>query len=222
MSLGTFYSVRRDGTELVEVAKSPEVGVSLFHNWVWSPDGSKIASDDGKGSLYISNGDGTGTVRVAGGEHPSWSPDGTRVLFQSRSSLGDYDIFIINADGTGSSRLTSDPAYEVGPQWSPNGTRILYYSDKGHTNNAWVMKADGSSQVQLLGKELRDTDSASWSPDGNLIVFGGGLGSDIYVANADGSDIRNLTDTDWALEYRPAWSPLLPQDQPSPGSSLKP
>jgi Tol biopolymer transport system component len=206
--------VKRDGTELVEVATPPELGSSPFHNWVWSPDGSMIASDDGLGGIYISNGNGTRARRVADGQAPKWSPDGTRIVFQSPFLPGTGDVFVINPDGTGLSRLTSEPDFDGWPEWSPDGSRILFSSHRDHRWNAYVMNSDGSSQTPLRrafepSRESGETSFASWSPNGKLIVFSGN-DSDIYVANADGSDIRNLTKTSWAWDDSPVWSPLLP------------
>jgi Tol biopolymer transport system component len=228
LSRGTFITVNRDGTNLVEVAPPVELGSALFHNWVWSPDGTKIASDDGHGGLYISNGDGSGARRVADGSDPRWSPDGTQVLFSVMLDPAhpNDDIYVVNADGTGLSRLTDHPAYDRWPEWSPDGSRILFTSNREYSWNAYVMNSDGSAQTSLRGPfdpflEGGRTGFASWSPDGKLIVFDG-PGADIYVANADGTDVRNLTDTDWAYDSSPVWSPVLPQEHPVGAVSTRP
>ena len=122
--------VNTDGTGSVAL---PNNGASDFDP-AWSPDGAKIAfaSDrDGKSILcdchyiYVRNADGTGVTRLTGAtplefdEHPTWSPDGTKIAFSSTQS-GKRQIYVINADGTGVVRLTGDfTRNDIGPSWRP-------------------------------------------------------------------------------------------------------
>jgi WD40-like Beta Propeller Repeat len=142
---------------------------------------------------------------------PSWSPDGTRIVFSVQSYAdphpegGNWDIYVANADGTDATRLTTE-AVDHGPAWSPDGTQIAYVRGWDH-QQIWVMNADGSDPHQLTagdGSHIRP----AWSPDGARIAFIGwdGTNSDVYVMNADGSDVRRLTN-DAAAEDNPSWSP---------------
>jgi TolB protein len=78
---------------------------------------------------------------------PDWSPDGTRIAYQSFAT-GGGDIYVMRADGSGQTRLTTDPALEVGPAWSPDGTKIAFLSfrDLPAARNVYIMNADGSDQ----------------------------------------------------------------------------
>jgi dipeptidyl aminopeptidase/acylaminoacyl peptidase len=148
-----------------------------------------------------------GFVRV-----PSWSPDGTRIVFDVNSfddphpKGGNFDIYAANADGSDPIRLTSEMV-DHSPVWSPDGTKIAYVH--GWYNNAqiWVMNPDGSDSQQLTDRNGPNM-FPSWSPDGARIAFVSfdGSNADIYVMNADGSDVRRLTNGS-AHEDQPAWSP---------------
>ena len=163
------------------------------------------------------NVDGSDLTRLTHntGRFPHWSPDGRRIAFSSRRD-GNNEIYVMNADGSGQTRLTDHEAYDVYPHWSPDGRRIGFISrgrTSGENNHIYVMNADGSGVTRLM-----DTQSGSympfisWSPDGQRIASsssGSGSSSDsgeIYVMNADGSGATRLTYND-ARDWGPRWSP---------------
>jgi Tol biopolymer transport system component len=111
------------------------------------------------------------------------------------------DIYLVNADGTGLSRLTSGSApFNEHPSWSPDGGKIVYHSGAGElsTFTIWVMNADGSNNRRLAKGSVNGI-FPSWSPDGRHIAFSrwSQKSSDelltIAIMNADGSQLRNLT-----------------------------
>src|SRR5207244_9548369 len=150
---------------------------------------------------------------------PSWSPDGMRLAFSaSEGQNADFEIFVINSDGSHLTRLTNtnsnfDESFD--PAWSPDGTRIVF--DKGSFfTDLYVMNADGSNATMLA----MDSWSPSWSPDGAEIAFATLVTScgfdppflpclsDIFVINAAGSNPRRLTTTANPFSNSsPAWSP---------------
>ncbi|MGH2807967.1 MAG: eIF2A-related protein [Actinomycetota bacterium] len=142
---------------------------------------------------------------------PSWSPDGTRIIFGVTSfddphpKGGNYDIYVANADGTDPVRLTSEKVNHD-PVWSPDGSRIAYVHG-WDDQQIWVMNADGSDR-HLLSDIGVGTISPSWSPDRTKIAFVAFDASspEIYVMNADGSDAERLTDRATHVAD-PAWSP---------------
>lgn len=81
--------------------------------------------------------------------HPDWSPTGEQIVYQSPAG-GSWDLYIINADGSGNRQLTSDAAIEGLPSWSPDGQWIAYLSDAGGNWGIWLMRADGSQRQQLF------------------------------------------------------------------------
>jgi Tol biopolymer transport system component len=100
---------------------------------------------------------------------PAWSPDGRRIAFYSERD-GNAEIYVMNADGTGATRLTRTKADEGYPAWSPDGRTISFDADAGGNFDVYAMDADGRNVHPLTRHPARDV-SASWSRDGSRIVF---------------------------------------------------
>lgn len=190
----------------------------------WSPDGRTIAFASGRAgargplgpralpaSIYVLDAGSHGQVRrltysSSYDGDPAYSPDGSKILFVSDRS-GDSDIYSMNADGSHQTRLTHSGQLDDRPSWSPDGTRIAFGRGKGDGGDlsVYVMAPNGRDQHQLvpgLGRE------PTWSPDGRWLAFVSDRDghSNIFVARADGTDLRQITH-DWAPKYRPAWGP---------------
>jgi Tol biopolymer transport system component len=202
-----------DGRRLVRLTNDP---VSDGEP-TWSPDGSRIAFRR-EGDIYTMKPDGADLTRLttdAFAYEPAWSPDGTKIAFTSRRDLdpngmGNPEIYVMDADGTGAVNLTRDLAREDGrPAWSPDGTRIAYdsFPSTGGEIAVWLMNADGSDKVRLPPSPGNDSEPA-WSPDGTRIVFtryGDNLG-DIFIRNADGSGAVAVTNFP-GFDGSPDWQP---------------
>lgn len=131
-----------------------------------------------------------------------------RIAFASdRNGNGNFEIYVMNADGSQQTRLTNDPAYDGQPTWSPDGQRIAWTSGRKGGRQIYVMNPDGSQQTLISNSTYQD-DQPTWSPDGQHIAFTRQLNGkgDIFVMNIDGRQQTNLTNSP-SDESHSAWSP---------------
>jgi RHS repeat-associated protein len=174
---------------------------------------------DGTAQIYVMNTDGSGVARltndIANDESPKWSPNNSRIVFQSdRDNLftGLADIYMMNWDGSNQTRLTSDINDDSAPVWSPDGNKIAFQSARnGVSYQVYVMNADGSGQLNISNDAANDTQP-SWSPDGTKIAFASDRDhsgfSNLYVMNTNGTSQTRLTFTGIGFrDEQPAWSP---------------
>ena len=129
-----------------------------------------------------------------------------RIAFTSDRD-GDYEIYVMNLENFGLTKLTNNPADDRYPSWSLEGTRIAFSSDRDGSDDIYVMKADGSDLIHLTDLPANEREP-SWSPDGTRIAFSSERDgrAEIYVVNVDGSGVTRLTSKP-ALDTRPSWSP---------------
>ncbi len=136
--------------------------------------------------------------------NPAWSPDGTCIVFESDRD-GNYEIYLVNADGSGPVRLTHHPDGDYGPLWSPDGSKILFGRFSEGQSAMYSMNADGSDQ-RRLGRGFRPV----LSPQGSRIAFDAYMNEikshQVFVMDAGGSHVTRLTHTA-AYESAPRWSP---------------
>lgn len=124
---------------------------------------------------------------------------------------GNAEVYVMNPDGSGQTRLTNQSGLDWMPAWSPDGTKIAFASGRNGSDNheIYVMNADGSDQTRLTNSPGIDL-SPSWSPDGKKIAFSSSrddfLTHEIYVMNVDGSDQTRLT-FNTGSDSSPRWSP---------------
>jgi hypothetical protein len=115
---------------------------------------------------------------------------------------------VMNADGSGVTRLTNDSSFDTEPTWSPNGMKIAFVSYRDGNSEIYTMNADGSGQTNITNNGADDRDP-NWSPDGQRIVFASNRDGDpfeIYTMNANGTGVTRLTNNT-GLDREPAWSP---------------
>jgi TolB protein len=205
------YVANADGSDATNLTRSAG---TVDWGPAWSPDGSTIAwnsdrDDPGGGVLhgFLMRPDGSGATRIPADvwiEYPAWSPDGARIAFMGETPEGteNYEIYVINADGTGLRRLTDSPASDGFPSWSPDGRTIAFTStrddcsmseasdckttgDIGPYHTLYTMNANGSGIREVTDEFAQFVD---WSPDGQYLVFSPGLN----IIRPDGSGLTSL------------------------------
>jgi TolB protein len=141
---------------------------------------------------------------LPGTARPAYPGENGKIAFASERD-GDFEIYLMNADGSGEARLTTNPADDREPAWSPDGSTIAF----ARNFEIYVMDASGSGQTQLTHNASGD-EFPTWSPDGSKIAFtryGAPFGA-IYIMNADGSGQTPLTNNVDGNAFEPAWSPV--------------
>ena len=194
-------------------------GFSAFSG-VWSPAGDEIALSVGRyfrspglppAQIGLIDPDGSNFRLIVDDEvnngFPSWSPDGTRLVFKRGRQL----VIMSLADGK-MTPLTDGSHYDNFPQWSPENDLIMFTSDRDEDFELYTIQPDGTQLKRLTNVRGNDAHSA-WCSDGDWIVLSSArMGfkdemalydgvpqpyGEIFAIRADGSDVRQLTDNKW-------------------------
>jgi TolB protein len=228
------FTSRRDGNPEIYVVylaggRTVRLTTNEVDDWLpdWTLDGSRIAFTSNRQEGYdtwVMDGDGQGQTRLlttsAWDDYPRWAPDGTRLALATTATtegVANSEIYVSGPYGE-LLRLTNTTAEDQWPDWSPDGRIIFSEGFKGTSDwDLYVMNGDGSGRSLWLGGPTCDIQP-TWSPDGRWVAFirnandtnGNGVvdeedAGDLWVARADGTGLRQLTDGQWMIT--PAWSP---------------
>ena len=202
----------------------------------WSPDNQRLAfspsmiTDEPDGGIYVTDlmcvdtGQdcaSTTTLLVSDGFCPAWSPNSKSIAFVAGDLSGNnnfnWEIFVVNVDGSNRVNLTRNPADDFCPVWSPNGQSIVFYSLR-EPSGIYMMNADSSNPTFIT-----DGDRPKWSPNGEFIAFisardnGGRViplfpdssapAEALYLMARDGSKIIKLTHHDYEAITEYFWLP---------------
>jgi TolB protein len=202
---------------------------------VWSQAGDRVAFALGRffqdilgpaiADIAVVNRDGSGLRILTDGSgnvgFPSWSPDGSQIVYRA-SGKDNMGLYVVTV-ATGAVRpVTPGSSHDNFPAWSPNGDRIAFTRFFDNDYELYTIKPDGTDARRLTNTPGNDAHCA-WSPDGEWLAFTSARGGfkdeaalhagnaqpygDIYVMRANGSDVRQLTDTPFE-EGTVTWAPM--------------
>ncbi len=173
-----------------------------------------ISDRSGTPELYVARADGSGDPRRLTTDEsvesdPTWSPNGGLLAVKVAAAGDRADLYILDPDRAERAFLARSIAIDQPVIWSPDSERMAYVAEVDGNLDIFAQPArgDASSRVNLSRSPARDTQP-SGSPDGTRIAFVSDRDGApaIYVANADGSNVRRLLDDETAQTY-PSWSP---------------
>ena len=176
-----------------------------------------VSTKDGDYAIFSADAHGGHERRLATGKgdpsspaglyfetEPAWSPDGAQIAF-SRRRDGTAHIYVMQADGTGTRRLTRTAKADDHPSWSPDGKLIVFARE-----GALFVVSAGGGAAHRVGHGFGNAANPAWSPDGGLIAYDyrrpGTPIREVYVMRADGTHPRALTRLQ-NVSAAPAWSP---------------
>jgi hypothetical protein len=161
--------------------------------------------------VWTMNPDGSDQRRLTNGRdayYPNWSPDGTRIVFESILPDDETEVFVINADGSGLTQLTFSPGYDGMASWAPDGSHLLFVSYRSGGYRIWRMNPDGSNLAMVNTTPY--SMHPYYSPDGQRIAFDAldtsGF-SELYFMDTDGSGATHLYSPGDEDTIVTGWSP---------------
>ena len=189
------------GNEVLQVESTPLWGVRTYEAIFDIPAGSNAPFKREGTILYASTKKNVRnwdlfTIKADGSDrqqltntpepeqHPSWSPDGKKILFTRGDVMSNIDLYVMDADSSNAVRLTEHPERDQRGVFSPDGETIAFVSERDGDKAVWLMAADGSNPRKLVqGRE------PSFSPDGRRIAFTSSAFDDndeLYLIDLDG------------------------------------
>lgn len=232
-----FVSRRDNNREIYSMAPDGSDVTRLTHNdWgsatraldvhpAFSPDGSTIVYEShrrvehegpvsgSQSDLYTVTPDGDEQMQLTSGESyeqsPTYGPDGKTIAYLEYQGErdGTRDLFLMNADGSNSRRLTDNAASDGEQVFSPSGEQIVFVSDRDGNSEIYKMTVDGSEVTRLTNNDSPDSTPTYCAEDGPIVFVSEQDGNEeLYAMRPDGSGLTRLTEHD-AANDAPVCSP---------------
>ena len=235
------YTMNPDGSDVRRITNN----LYWEHKPQVSPDGTKILitihyspenidETDPGWEIAVMNVDGTELTKLTSNDYfdgnARWNKDGTKIVYISDSNhrssedikddiLPQYDIYVMNADGTDKMKLTSGGLGEVNadPCFAPDGN-IYYIHSENYSNHfdLWRMKSNGSDKTLFFShtETIQAMNDPSVSSNGEKIIFEGRIGNssgrplyNLFTVDSNGSNLLRLTVNDGESDIWPNYSP---------------
>jgi|GEM_PF-831841 len=245
---GDIFSINIDGTNLTNLTMTPNESEGM-PSWSPFGDKIAFTRSTASGAdIFVMNTNGSNIEKVIDGEnegynlYPTWSANNNQLAFVSSKELitnnstsGLFDLKIYDLT-TGSQTNIGLVETYGNPDWSWTTNKITYYNLSLYYTSIELILPDGSGRAILNNQTFPDQplpypradENASWSSDGNLLTFDSTLYSDtdpnysdrdIYVMNADGTGVTNLTPNTTFNDIQPDWQPIFIEVTATPTST---
>jgi Tol biopolymer transport system component len=220
-----------DDLVVFNVANAAGEGEGQDREATWSPDGTQIVFHGGRvawprGAFDIVIADMTTkkpgvdqvllTKHDAGDQRARWSRDGAKILFESNRD-GDWEIFVMDADGENLKQLTENDETDRNAEWSKSS--IVFESKRDGDWEIYGMGLDGNDQTNLTNDPGKDANPLL-SPNGEKVLFESrrDKNTELYLVDTDGGAVKNLTNNpekDYFGRWNPVYflHPVEPQDK---------
>jgi dipeptidyl aminopeptidase/acylaminoacyl peptidase len=182
----------------------------------WSRDGSRVAFAgfrNGNWDIYSVDSAGGDLQRLttdpARDDHPQYTADG-RIVFQRGPFECPCAAWIMDAAGGGEQQLETGPGNALHPEPSPHGQKLVFASDRDGALSLYTMQLNGEARRKITTGSVFGHFNPRWSPSGNEIAFlsdDDNVDNDVFVVHANGTDLRQLTNTPTRIESWLSWSP---------------
>jgi YD repeat-containing protein len=145
-----------------------------YQDFVWAPNGRRLAYVANDTNLFIANADGSRPVRLTRTFEDTfaWSPSGQRIAYVSGTLDTPSQLVVARPDGSKRLVATTDAQAKIAFAWSPDGRRIAYTSRAG--DDLYIASADGTN-AKLVTTLAKTAANLLWSPDGKHLLADGAL-----------------------------------------------
>jgi Tol biopolymer transport system component len=220
-TVGTGNAAQIDAMTATGTDVTRLIGAPSNDSGGWTPGGSRLLFGSGRDGnhdeIYVAHPDGMNQMRLTHSTHGSaaavLSPDGLRIAYNvDTTDSGCYEVFVMNADGSGSTQLTPDGDCNWAPFWTHNGSGLLFGTTRDGNFDIYSMAPDGTNQTRLTTHGTTNDAFPRLSPDGTKIAFTSwdgaldGTSAEVCVMNVDGTGRKQLTLNLFDDSY-PDWSP---------------